>query len=215
MLEGGISISGDPSSHSSHPKMRPLHTFASLSTSVSSTFLSPKYSRKGFASWAILWENMQASLGPLCLLQCKFCLHNNQLYFITWHHNTQQLTYVEIHRGSSYMGMFNLREPQKSANDATLKTVKKYKIFWDFQCSASLRSPGLAEIQTGTWGRWGGSALDANWPALNTPLFHPRCCFEVAEVEAGKGWVITEQTDVCWPPPHGLPKRICGLGTKK
>ena len=45
------------------------------------------------------------------------------------------------------------------------------------------------------------------------PFISP--CFEVAEVEAGKGWVITEQTDVCWPPPHGLPKRICGLGTKK
>ena len=213
MLEGGISISGDPSSHSSHPKMRPLHTFASLSTSVSSTFLSPQILQKGCKK--IVLCDLVGKYASKSGSTFQFCLHNNQLYFITWHHNTQQLTYVEIHRGSSYMGMFNLREPQKSANDATLKTVKKYKIFWDFQCSASLRSPGLAEIQTGTWGRWGGSALDANWPALNTPLFHPRCCFEVAEVEAGKGWVITEQTDVCWPPPHGLPKRICGLGTKK
>ena len=32
------------------------------------------------------------------------------------------------------------------------------------------------------------------------PLFDPRCCFEVAEVGGSKGWVITEQTDVCWRP---------------
>ena len=107
------------------------------------------------------------------------------------------------------MGMFNLREPQKSAIDVTLKTVKKYKIFWDFQCiycSASWRSSGLAEIQTGTWG--GVSPDDDNGEVslcklvqLSTPPL-TALYFAVLKLRTlgSKGWVITEQTDVCWRP---------------
>ena len=125
---------------------------------------------------------------------------------------------MEIHRGSSYMGMFNLREPQKSANDATLKTVKKYKIFQCIiYCSASRRSSGLAEIQTGTWG--GGPENDEVGQllqiatALSTSFIWPSLLFwSCGGWPAKVGSLLSRQMYVGGP--HGLPKRICGLGTK-
>ena len=83
-------------------------------------------------------------------LQCF--KHNNQLYFITWHHNTQQLTYVEVHRSSSYMGMFNLGGPQKWANDAQRsKLWKNIKSSETLDVSTVPILEGLPVLQKYKW----------------------------------------------------------------
>ena len=112
----------------------------------------------------------------------------------------------------------NRKSRQLMRHSKLWKNIKSSETFY---WSASWRSSGLAEIQTGTWGGW--ALMMIMWrsaslqiaTALNTlfasPLFR---CFEVADIgqqRLGHYWA-----DRCMlAAPHGLPKQICGLGTKK
>ena len=90
MLEGGISISGDPSSHSSHPKMRPpLHTIRYFCKPLNKRFLNlfiPQILQEGFCKWSDPVGKYASKSGISDIQRCK----NQQTWQIYLCHSFQR-----------------------------------------------------------------------------------------------------------------------------